>query len=116
MPLLSGRDRARLPDKAFAYVDSSGERRLPIHDESHVRNALSRFNQVVFEDDAARNRARTRLLTAAKRFGLMPIGFVTGQLRAHGSRDLPKGTVTFLMTDIEESTALMLKLEERYSK
>jgi len=116
MPKLTQRKRRELRDSAFAYVDPKGRRRLPIHDESHVRNALSRFNQVVFEDDAARNRARTRLLTAAKRFGLMPIGFVTGQLRAHGSRDLPKGTVTFLMTDIEESTALMLKLEERYSK
>jgi class 3 adenylate cyclase len=116
MAKLSAGKRKGLRDSAFAYVDPKGRRRLPIHDESHVRNALSRFNQVVFEDDGARNRARTRLLTAAKRFGLMPVGFVTGQLRAHGSRDLPTGALTFLMTDIEESTALMLQLEERFSK
>lgn len=116
MPKLSAGKRKELRDSAFAYVDPKGRRRLPIHDESHVRNALSRFNQVVFEDDGARNRARTRLLTAAKRFGLMPVGFVTGQLRAHGPRDLPKGAVTFLMTDIEGSTALILLLEEGYSK
>lgn len=116
MAKLSAGKRKGLRDSAFAYVDPKGRRRLPIHDESHVRNALSRFNQVVFEDDGARNRARTRLLTAAKRFGLMPVGFVTGQLRAHGSRDLPKGAVTFLMTDIEESTALLLQLEDRFSK
>jgi len=116
MAKLSAGKRKGLRDSAFAYVDPKGRRRLPIHDESHVRNALSRFNQVVFEDDAARNRARTRLLSAAKRFGLMPVGFITGQLRAHGPRDLPKGAVTFLMTDIEESTALMLQLEDRYSK
>ena len=38
--------RARLPDRAFAYVDARGRRRLPIHDKAHVRNALARFNQV----------------------------------------------------------------------
>ena len=116
MAKLSAGKRKGLRDSAFAYVDPKGRRRLPIHDESHVRNALSRFNQVVFEDDAARNRARTKLLTAAKRFGLMPVGFVTGQLRAHGTRDLPKGAVTFLMTDIEGSTALVVQLEDRYSR
>ena len=116
MVKLSAGKRKGLRDSAFAYVDPKGRRRLPIHDESHVRNALSRFNQVVFEDERARSRARTRLLTAAKRFGLMPVGFVTGQLRAHGSRDLPTGSLTFLMTDIEESTALILQLEDRYSK
>ncbi|MEO8252641.1 MAG: adenylate/guanylate cyclase domain-containing protein [Chloroflexota bacterium] len=116
MAKLSAGKRKGLRDSAFAYVDPKGRRRLPIHDESHVRNALSRFNQVVFEDDGARNRARTRLLNAAKRYGLMPVGFVTGQLLSHGRRDLPTGAVTFLMTDIEESTALMLQLEERYSK
>src|SRR5262245_48086728 len=30
--------------RRFAYVDSKGRRRLPIHDEAHVRNALARFN------------------------------------------------------------------------
>jgi class 3 adenylate cyclase len=85
MSQLSGRARARLPKTAFAYVDSRGRRRLPIHDEAHVRNALARFNQVAFEDDAARERARTRLLGAAKKFGIVPIGFVTGQLRSQTS-------------------------------
>ena len=55
---------------------------MPIHDESHVRNALSRFNQVRFEDDAARERARKRLLNAAKKHGIVPIGFITGQIES----------------------------------
>ena len=38
--------RAKLPDRAFAYIDSRGQRRLPIHDPAHVRNALARFGQV----------------------------------------------------------------------
>ena len=70
------------PASAFAYVDSRGRRRLPIHDESHVRNALARFSQVAFEDEAARERARMRLLNAAKKYGIVPVGFITGQLQS----------------------------------
>jgi class 3 adenylate cyclase len=113
MPPLGAKERAQLPDSAFAYVDSKGRRRLPIHDESHVRNALSRFGQVVFEDDAARDRARTRLLRAAKKHGIVPIGFVTAELQPH--RRLPTGMVTLLMTDVEGSTRLLQRLDERYT-
>jgi class 3 adenylate cyclase len=82
MSQLTERQRAKLPDSAFAHVDARGRRRLPINDESHVRNALARFNQVVFDDEAARDRARTRLLRAAKKYGIVPVGFMTGQLRS----------------------------------
>src|SRR5437867_13446865 len=82
MSRLDASKRARLPVSAFAYVDSRGRRRLPIHDEAHVRNALARFNQVAFEDDAARERARKRLLHAAKKYGIMPVGFITGQFQS----------------------------------
>ena len=74
--------RARLPDRAFAYVDSQGRRRLPIHDKAHVKNALARFNQVAFESDGARERARRRLLIAARKYRIVPVGFVTGQLES----------------------------------
>ncbi len=126
MPL-SSTDRAKLPATAFAYVDAAGRRRLPIHDASHVRNALSRFDQTVFEDDAAREKARQRLLAAAKRYGIVPIGFFDGQLRkerlqaetrgrATDVAGLPRGTVTFLMTDMEGSTTLLRALGDRYAK
>ena len=106
MARLTDRERAKLPDRAFAYVDSSGKRRLPIHDEAHVRNALARFSQVRFETDKDRDAARHRLLEAAKKHGIMPVGFVTSQLRAQRSGPrLPTGAVTFLLTDIEGSTA-----------
>jgi class 3 adenylate cyclase len=111
MPQLTGKDRARLPDSAFAYVDSKGDRRLPINDESHVRNALSRFNQVGFEDSAAREKARAKVLKAAKRFGIVPVGFITAQLQAtSGTASLPAGIVTLLMTDIEGSTRLLHRI------
>jgi len=67
MARLKASERASLPNSAFAYVDSSGRRRLPIHDEAHVRNALARFDRVAFEDDASQERARKRLLNAAKK-------------------------------------------------
>lgn len=86
MARLSARERAKLPDSAFAYVDSRGDRRLPINDESHVRNALSRFGQVRFESDAEREAARRKLLNAAKRHGIVPVGFIEGELRSVGRK------------------------------
>ena len=105
MPPLGARERAQLPDSAFAYIDSRGRRRLPINDAAHVRNALARFGQVAFEDEAARERSRSRLLRAAKKHGIMPIGFISSQLQPQ--RKLPKGQITFLLTDIEGSTELL---------
>src|SRR5262249_49420696 len=61
MPRLTTRKRARLPERAFAYTVSRGRRRLPVHDKAHVKNALARFSQVVFETDASREQARRRL-------------------------------------------------------
>jgi class 3 adenylate cyclase len=110
---LDAKARAKLPDSAFAYIDSAGRRRLPINDAAHVRNALARFNQVIFEDDAARDRARLRLLRAAQRHGVVPIGFISAQLQPQ--RRLPKGHVTFLLTDIEASTELVARLEDGYA-
>jgi class 3 adenylate cyclase len=118
VPPLDSTARARLPDSSFAYIDSQGRRRLPINDISHVRNALARFDQVDFEDDAARERARERLLRAAKKHGIVPLGFFDGQLRkAKGAnvRSLPRGTVTFLLTDIEGSTRLLERLGDEYA-
>jgi len=110
MAELGARERAKLPDSAFAYVDSNGRRRLPIHDEAHVRNALARFNRILFEDEAARDRARTRILRAAKRHRIMPVGFIDGQLRPK----LPTGQLTLLFADVEGSSRLLAQLEDRY--
>jgi class 3 adenylate cyclase len=62
-----------------------------------------------------------RLLNAAKKFKIVPVGFIAGQL--HTERELaqrpervllPSGFVTMLMTDIEGSTALVQHLGPRY--
>jgi len=122
LPPLSASARSRLPDSAFAYIDSQGVRRLPINDAGHVRNALARFDQVGFEDEAARIRARDRVLRAAKRFGIVPLGFFDGQLRREresgrrvNTRAWPRGTVTFLLADIEASTRLLQRLGDAYA-
>ena len=126
MAKLSDKQRALLPRNSFAYIDSRGRRRLPIYDEAHVRSALGRFNQVQFESEAAREEARIRVLRAARRFGVLPVGFIQSQLRTErrrGQADTqalraekwPTGAVTFLMTDIEGSTTLLADLEDRYA-
>ena len=121
MARLSSSERAKLPDRAFAYIDAQGRRRLPINDEPHVRAALGRFERIAFEDDAARERARTRLLKAAKKHDIVPVGFITGQFRSERAARtadlawLPTGTVTLLMSDIEGSTRLLERLGDRYS-
>ena len=70
MAKLDTDDREDLRRDQFAYVDSSGEEKLPIHDESHVRNAVARFNQTDFESKAAKQRARRKILAAAERHGI----------------------------------------------
>jgi hypothetical protein len=67
MATLTERARDRLRSDQFAYVDRDGGEHLPIHDESHVRNAIARFNQTEFESAAARERARKKILSAARR-------------------------------------------------
>jgi class 3 adenylate cyclase len=118
MATLDAKKRASLPNNAFAYVDSKGNRRLPIHDEAHVRNALSRFNQVRFESGEARERAFRRLLRAAAEYGIAPVGFVTRQIReaarSEEATELPSGEVTLLFTDIEGSTGLVRELGPAY--
>jgi HK97 family phage major capsid protein/HK97 family phage prohead protease len=66
-----------LPDSAFAYIEPGGKkdsegktvprelRHFPLHDEAHVRNALSRAPQSPFGD-----KAMPKIKAAAKKFGI----------------------------------------------
>jgi hypothetical protein len=96
MVALRTKDRKRLPKSRFAYVDRSGEGHLPIHDEAHVRNAVARFNQTEFESVAAKERARSRILAAARRYRIEvdPTDKVrrpTRALRAASTKRGPRG-------------------------
>ncbi len=70
MAELSTRQRDKLSRSDFAYVDPDGGEHLPIHDASHVRNAMARFNQTDFESKAARTRAKKKILAAARKFDI----------------------------------------------
>lgn len=70
MSKLSEKERDKLSDSAFAYIDKAGERHLPVHDEDHARNAIARYPQTDFESKAAKERARKRILEAAKKFDI----------------------------------------------
>jgi hypothetical protein len=70
MAELTTKGRDKLRSSQFAYVDSNGGEHLPIHDESHVRNAIARFSQTDFESAAAKERARRKIMAAARRHGI----------------------------------------------
>lgn len=70
MATLDAEQRDRLRDTSFAWIDRAGERHLPINDESHVRNAIARFDQTDFDEPGAKARAARKILAAARKHGI----------------------------------------------
>ena len=64
-PGLSTAQKNDLPASAFAFPK---ERKEPLTDARHVRNAIARFDQVEDVSDAERDRAWARIKRAAKKF------------------------------------------------
>ena len=62
---LSTAETDELADQQFAFPK---ERKEPLTDARHVRNAIARFNQVEGVSDAERDQAWKRILAAAKRY------------------------------------------------
>jgi uncharacterized protein DUF6582 len=67
---LDSEDRDKLRKDQFAYVDEDGGEHLPINDESHVRNAIARFNQVEGVSKSERDAAWRRIRAAATKYGI----------------------------------------------
>jgi hypothetical protein len=67
MPELNTKAREELDRDQFAYVDRDGGEHLPINDESHIRNAISRFSQTDFQSENAKQEAAKKIMRAAKR-------------------------------------------------
>jgi ElaB/YqjD/DUF883 family membrane-anchored ribosome-binding protein len=65
MAELNEQARDHLDDGKFAFPK---ERKAPIEDAAHVRNAVARFNQVKDVSDAERDAAWKRIKAAAKKF------------------------------------------------
>lgn len=70
MATLTERDRDKLRTSQFAYVDRKGGEHLPINDDAHIRNALARWNQTDFQSATAKERARQKIVGAARRHGI----------------------------------------------
>jgi hypothetical protein len=62
---MSTAEKDRLADQEFAFP---AERKEPLTDARHVRNAIARFDQVEGVSDAERDKAWKRILAAAKRY------------------------------------------------
>jgi hypothetical protein len=67
MAKLKTATRDRLPTTTFAFPK---QRKEPLENASHVRNAAARFNQVEGVTEAERRAAWKRIQAAAKRFGV----------------------------------------------
>jgi len=77
---LSTAEKDALDDTAFAFPR---ERKEPLTDARHVRNAIARFDQVEGVSDAERDQAWKRIQAAAKRYDV--------EVSESNWRDLAKG-------------------------
>lgn len=64
-PGLSQAEKNRMEESEFAFPE---QRKEPITDAKHVRNAIARFDQVEGVTDAERDRAWRRIVAAARKF------------------------------------------------
>ena len=62
---LSTKDKDKLPDSVFAFPK---QRKEPMTDASHVRNAIARFDQVEGVSDEDREQAFQNIKKAAKHY------------------------------------------------
>lgn len=64
---LSTQEKNDLPESVFAFPT---QRKEPMTDASHVRNALARFDQVQEVSDADRDLAFSNIQKAARHYGV----------------------------------------------
>src|SRR5918911_1102450 len=64
---LDAEDRKELPDSAYAFPK---QRKEPLTDASHVKNALARFDQVEGVSDKDRDLAFANIKKAAEHYGI----------------------------------------------
>jgi hypothetical protein len=85
---LDAAERKALPDREYAFPK---QRKAPLNDASHVRNAIARFDQVRDVTDAERDEAFKRIKRAAKKFGV--------EMSATRWQDLGKPSPTMKSSD-----------------
>jgi hypothetical protein len=67
MTKLDTAHRNAVPSGSFAFPK---QRKEPLENAAHVRNAIARFNQVEGVTDAERDEAWKHIKTAAKKYGV----------------------------------------------
>ena len=67
MTKLDTAHRKAVPEGQFAFAK---QRKEPLENAAHVRNAIARFNQVEGVTDAERDAAWKHIRAAAKKFGV----------------------------------------------
>ena len=67
MSKLATEDRKKIPAKQYAFPE---ERKEPLENAAHVRNAIARFNQVEGVSEAEKDAAWKRIKAAAKKFNV----------------------------------------------
>jgi len=67
MAELSTRERQKLAQGSFAFPE---QRKEPLENATHVRNAIARFNQVKDVSDDERDAAWKRIKAAARKHGV----------------------------------------------
>ena len=77
---LSARQKDRMASGTFAFPK---ERKEPLNDAQHVRNAIARFDQVEGVSESERDAAWRRIRAAARKFGV--------EVKAKGWRSLMMG-------------------------
>jgi len=68
MSKLDARERNAIPTRQFAFPL---QRKEPLENASHVRNAVARFDQVTDVSDAERDEAWRRIEAAANLYGVV---------------------------------------------
>jgi Family of unknown function (DUF6582) len=80
---LSASQKSRMTSGTFAFPK---ERKEPLNDARHVRNAIARFDQVEGVSESERDAAWRRIRTAARKYGV--------EVKAKGWRSLMKSGQT----------------------
>jgi len=62
-------NRQKLPDSAFAYVDDTGKRLLPIYDKLHLRAAIMAIGRWK-KEDPVKWLAMQKIIRQASKFGI----------------------------------------------
>ena len=76
---LDAADRKRIPAKQYAFPK---ERKEPLENAAHVRNAIARFNQVEGVSEAEKDAAWKRIKAAAKKFDVEMDESSRGELKS----------------------------------